>query len=336
MIRVVQTRAMEISASRLPRWRGFNLLEKFWYDRNAPFRESDFQIISDWGFDFARLPMSYRCWASEEEPLQMDESVIAEIDQAIEWGKKYGVHVNLNLHRAPGYCVNTPPDEPYSLWEDQPAIEAFADTWRFFAKRYHGIPNEEVSFDLLNEPPDMEEGPYVWAMLAAIEAIREESPGRLIIVDGMKYGQEPVWGLVESGVGQSTRGYLPFELSHHKAGWVPHIKDWPTPMWPMNIRGKHWDRARLREKCQSFVDLEAKGVGVHVGEWGCHNLTPHEVLLPWMDDLMGVWGEHGWGWGLWNLRGNFGVLDSERADVSYEEFRGHQLDRKMLEILLAH
>src|SRR5688572_4570011 len=65
------------SAAKLPRWRGFNLLEKFVKHRegNSAFRESDFQIMQEWDFDFARLPMSYHCW-SEPDPerwLAMDE-----------------------------------------------------------------------------------------------------------------------------------------------------------------------------------------------------------------------------------------------------------------------
>ena len=46
--------------------------------------------------------------------------------------------------------------------------------------------------------------------------------------------------------------------------------------------------------------------------------------------------EAGWGWALWNLRGSFGVVDSGRADVRYEPFRGRQLDRRMLELLRAN
>jgi endoglucanase len=46
-----------------------------------------------------------------------------------------------------------------------------------------------------------------------------------------------------------------------------------------------------------------------------------------------VWREAGWGNALWNLRGSFGILDSGRPDVEYEELRGHKLDRKMLEML---
>jgi endoglucanase len=52
-----------------------------------------------------------------------------------------------------------------------------------------------------------------------------------------------------------------------------------------------------------------------------------------MEDCLALWKEMGWGFSLWELRGSFGVLDSQRADVAYEDFKGHKLDRKMLELL---
>jgi endoglucanase len=52
-----------------------------------------------------------------------------------------------------------------------------------------------------------------------------------------------------------------------------------------------------------------------------------------MEDCLSLWKEAGWGNALWNLRGSFGVMDSERPDVQYEDFKGHKLDRKMLELL---
>jgi endoglucanase len=54
-----------------------------------------------------------------------------------------------------------------------------------------------------------------------------------------------------------------------------------------------------------------------------------------MADALALWKQAGWGWSLWNLRGGFGVVDSQRPDVAYEDFHGHQLDRKMLELLVA-
>ncbi|MEA3367752.1 MAG: cellulase family glycosylhydrolase, partial [Planctomycetota bacterium] len=103
-------------ARRLPRWRGFNLLEKFTLRRGSrPFVETDFAWMRQWGFDLVRLPMDYRCWTDKNDPYKYDEACLKEIDQAVAFGKKHGVHVSLNLHRAPGFCIN-PPAEQRNLW----------------------------------------------------------------------------------------------------------------------------------------------------------------------------------------------------------------------------
>ena len=82
-----------------------------------------------------------------------------------------------------------------------------------------------------------------------------------------------------------------------------------------------------------WLEMMGKGVGVHVGEWGAYSYTPHEVVLAWMRDCLDNWKQANMGWALWNLRGDFGVLDSHRSDVTYEEIKGHLLDRSMLDLL---
>jgi len=327
----------EPTARRLPRWRGFNLLEKFTRREggNPPFREEDFAWMAEWGFNFARLPMSYLCWTDPADWLRLREEELRHIDQAIEFGRRYGIHVNLNFHRAPGYCVNPPP-EPLDLWTDARALDACAHHWAAFAKRYRGLPNRLVSFDLLNEPSDKTEEAYVRVATRLVAAIRAEDPQRLIIADGLRWGNKPVPGLIPLGVAQSTRGYQPMRISHHKASWVGG-QNWPEPSWPLRLgEGDVWDQARLRREClEPWQALERQGVGVHVGEWGAYQHTPHTVALAWMKDFLALWKEAGWGWALWNFRGSFGVLDSNRADVRYEDFRGHKLDRAMLELLRA-
>src|SRR5579864_6395502 len=133
----------EPSASRLPRWRGFNLLEKFDAQHARPFREADFALLADWGFNFVRLPMSYRCWADADDWLNIREKPLKDVDGAVRFGQRHGVHVNLNLHRAPGYCVN-PPKEPADLWTDDKALDACAFHWAYFTRRYKGVPNRNV------------------------------------------------------------------------------------------------------------------------------------------------------------------------------------------------
>jgi endoglucanase len=86
----------------------------------------------------------------------------------------------------------------------------------------------------------------------------------------------------------------------------------------------------------AWKKIMESGCGVIIGEWGCHNRTPHEVVLKWMEDNLQIYKEAGIGWALWNLKGSFGVLDSDRKDVKYENFNGHKLDRKMLDLLLKY
>lgn len=45
-------------------WKGFNLLNKFNPDFQTTFSEEDFEIMAEWGFNFARIPLSYWCWTS--------------------------------------------------------------------------------------------------------------------------------------------------------------------------------------------------------------------------------------------------------------------------------
>jgi endoglucanase len=322
------------TAAHLPRWRGFNLLEKFIAQGSRPFVESDFAWMAEWGFDFARLPLSYHCWSSPQDWRRFREPVLKEIDAAVDHGRRHHIHINLCFHRAPGYCVNPPP-EPFNLWKDAEALEACAYHWGQFAARYQGIPNSRLSFNLLNEPSRVSEPAYVRVVRALVEAIRAKDPGRLILADGREYGRVPVPALADLKIAQSTRGYDPFQLTHYRAGWVSGSERWPVPTWQLQAaQGPRWDKERLRrERLKPWQPLEKQGVGIHVGEWGAYQATPHPVVLAWMRDSLALWKEAGWGWALWNFRGGFGVLDSGRRDVAYEHFHGHQLDRQMLDLL---
>jgi hypothetical protein len=93
---------------------------------------------------------------------------------------------------------------------------------------------------------------------------------------------------------------------------------------------EHW----LRSTCYAaWNNFEDNGGTVMVGECGVYNKTPHAVTLKFLKDLFAVFKNRGWGWALWNFRGAFGILDSGRDDVTYEDWQGHKLDRRMLELL---
>jgi endoglucanase len=327
----------DATPNHLPRWRGFNLLDKFMVDSQKPFAERDFADIAELGFHFVRLPLDYRCWTDSGDLRKLKEPVLKEIDAAVEYGRKHQVHVQINFHRAPGFTVAKPP-EPKSLWTDPEILDVCAFHWAAFAKRYQGMPNNQVSFNLFNEPDDkVTPEQHRRAVERVAASIRERDPARLIVCDGRAWATKPPDELIGLNVAAALHDYNPMPLTHYKASWVNWDESWPEPIWPLRqANGKYVVRATIaRDVVKPWKDFEAKGVGVMVGEFGCHNQTPHRYVLSWMNDTLAEFKKAGWGWALWNFTGSFGVCDSGRFDIAYERWHGRKLDRGMLELLQA-
>jgi endoglucanase len=346
------------AANPIPRWRGFNLLDYF-----SPLhggggnksKEDDFKWMKDWGFDFVRIPMAYPSYLkfdrskniTPEEVYQFDEEILDKIEELVDTAHKYNLHVSLNLHRAPGYCINAGFYEPYVLWTDDKALEAFCFHWEMWAKKFKNVSRDKISFDLVNEPamrndPNDQHSPlvpvpgelYRKVAKAAAEAIRSANPNHLVIADGNDVGNKVINEIIDLDIAQSCRGYYPGEISHYQAPWAfKYPEKNPIPVWPGKIGDREFSRADLERLYAPWIELTKKGVGVHCGECGCWKNTPHNVFLAWFEDVIDVLTDAGIGYSLWNFRGDFGILDSGRIDVEYENWHGHKLDRKLLSLL---
>jgi len=354
--------ALSLNAgNKLPRWKGFNLLDFF---SPAPPRnpgggnrttEEDLKWISDWGFDFVRIPMAYPRYLSfdrtrdilKDEVCNFDQKALEEVDQLIFMAHKHNLHVSLNLHRGPGYCINAGFHEPFNLWKDKEAQDAFNSHWLMWAERYKSLSPEKLSFDLLNEPAYIEDmndqyakkGPVPGATYrkvaeGASKVIRSANPDRLIVADGNSGGNNVIPELADLNIAQSCRGYYPGLVSHYQASWVwKDPSQAPVPVWPGIIDGKYYGREQLEEFYKPWIALKDQGVGVHCGECGCYNKTPHNVFLAWFGDVIDILTKNGIGYALWNFRGDFGILDSRRSDIEYTEWYGHKLDSRLLDLL---
>ncbi len=370
--------------SQNPSWYGFNLLEYFstdpdWmkyfpYKNDGMFVEDDFRWIRDWDFNWVRLPMDYRFWTAPDL-FTINERQVEPIDRAIRLGEKYGIHVNVCLHRAPGLCILDTMDvkltgiqvtkEKTDVFTDPRTFDAFVHQWTYFADRYKGVPSQRLSFNLVNEPiplptpselADLQKrGPVTTADLfnperlerhakdyarlakASSDAIHAYDPQRLIVTDGYPGGGAPIPDLFTTGMLQSCHTYNPIQVTHHNCEWARGILTGsePVPTWPLkDDKGRViCDRENLETTFKPWAGLSTQAVPIHFGEMGCYKHTPPEVVLAWFADTLEVLGELNSGWALWNFRGPFGVLDTDRTGTKFENWQGHQLDRPLLTLL---
>jgi endoglucanase len=270
----------------------------------------------------------------------IDEDLLAPVDDAVRWGEKYGIHVNIGFHRGPGFCIHDRRNgiEPFNLWTDDEALNCFILHWVTFAKRYRAESVRNVSFNMLNESAGVSPEAHAKVMRAATRAIHEISPERICIVDGLGGGNYPMCelgDLAKENVAQSCRGYIPSGVSHYRASWVDRDGNFPYPVWPGGLAGSEvWSAERLDNHYKAWAAVaQAFNMGVHCGEGGSNRNCPHDVGLRWLDDVLNSLKTYNIGYAQWEFTGNFGIIDSQRSDVEYRDYRGHKLDQKMLDII---
>ena len=210
------------------RWCGFNFGNWLSQSSLKPphidkfYKEDDVALLSDWGFNFVRLPVDYMFFENDESPGVYDEKRLSYVDRAISWCSKYNVHVNLDMHELPGYGISrVAGDRSFkpTLWTQEDLLRRSEDVWRMFAKRYVSE-GDILSFNLINEPI-AEMSLYQRFIKRMIAAIREVDRERLIIIDGCDVARTPVPNIADERVAQSFHMYEPGWFTHYGAFWAP-------------------------------------------------------------------------------------------------------------------
>ena len=330
-------------------WYGFNMLWMYTTEgkkdispKDIHIEEKELDFICDMGCNFIRLPIDYRFFIHDFDYGNTNETMLKCLDTCLEKIISRGLHCSLNIHRAPGYCINGTETEKHILWKDIEAQDEFTRLWTEFAARYANYSENQLSFDLLNEPPNI--GQYGLTreihksvMERVIASIKEVSPHRPIIIDGLGGGNIAMPELGNAGVIHSVRGYQPMALTHYQASWCEDTKGLDYPIYPgTNWDEKVWDRDMLLKHYEPWVKVEKTGVKVHVGECGCYNKVDNQLALKWFKDLFSVYAELDWGFALWNFKGDFGIVNHNRKNTRWETINGFSVDRDLYELIRAN
>lgn len=163
----------------------------FWNQFRENFiSEKDIALISASNFDHIRLPINSRIVMSEDGSFL--ESGFCLIDTVINWCRKYGLLVLLDLHGAPGGQTGTniddSPNGKPELFMDERYWDQTVRLWQVIAARY--AKDETVlGYDLLNEPlpnewQDLYAEDLVRLYREITEAIRAVDADHLIMYEG--------------------------------------------------------------------------------------------------------------------------------------------------------
>lgn len=150
----------------------------------------DLELIAQAGFDHVRLPINARV-LQDDEGRVIDDG-FALVDRALEWARRFGLRVLLDLHGAPGGQTGTNIDDsprglPELFMDDRYRTRTIA-LWEELARRYRD--DETVlGYDLLNEPlPNAWQETYNDALVALYRdltsAIRAIDDRHLIMYEG--------------------------------------------------------------------------------------------------------------------------------------------------------
>jgi len=173
--------------------------------------------MAEWGFDFAR-PDVLLDMANKEDWLNIDEKALGTVDQAIEWGRQHGIHVNLNFHRFPALreqprggavpALRQPPRVDGACVGRRPPLAGFP------RNATRDIPTDRLSFDLFNEPPWMpDQSRYVEIARALVAPSARSAPAGYCGRWG-RHRADTRHGTVDLGLVQSTPR-LPAKMVSH-------------------------------------------------------------------------------------------------------------------------
>ncbi len=127
---------------------GPSAASEFWKEyRRRYITESDIQLIRHAGLNSVRIPLHYKFFLQGGEGFEV-------LDPALEWCRRAGVWVILDMHCAPGGQTGANIDDSWGypwLYESSRDQDSICQVWKGIAQRYRDNPIV-IGYDLMNEP----------------------------------------------------------------------------------------------------------------------------------------------------------------------------------------
>ncbi len=305
--------------------------------------ERDVAYIASLRMDHIRL--GFDQIVMESSPYVYREEIFEHIDNFIDWCKKYGLNVVLNLHKAVGnYCDIK---EKVELLDDDELQNRFIALWIAFEERYAG--DNSIAFELLNEVRDVD--PEKWNVLAekTVAALRERNTERTLIVGSTCWNSPHTLPKLrvfdDEKIVYTFHTYAPNEFTHQRgvlqAPQLYYNRDMPYPGDIDRYRDfqkvvcgnpnayaqyDRMDERYMRDVLQPAVDFIKQHPDkiLWCGEFGTIRHAKIEWREAWMRDVIRILKENDIPYCVWNYLstpndGNrFSLVDDDRREILSE------------------
>lgn len=217
---------------------------------------SDFQDISELGFNTVRVPINHT--------LLDNQDGWNKLDSVVSWAEENDLYVIIDMHAALGGQSNSFPADPDNvlLWDDINAQDQLVFYWEQIADRYKNNPTI-FAYDLLNEPDPPSEDQLLLLYDRIIDAVRNVDTQHLLLIEGSDFSRD--------------FNSFSYRLDHNMA-YSPHVYIW------LGFNDDQW--------INSFVALSnCHDTPVVIGEFGEDKMDDIEGLRKGFQKLSGwaVW-----------------------------------------------
>ena len=309
--------------------------------------EEDIKRLSTWGLDHLRLPMDYNVLREENGTFKKDG--FDYVKRAVEWCRKYGLNVILDLHKTAGYSFDKGEQE-HGFFAEESYQEYFYTLWEEIARKFAGY-GDQVAFELLNEVTD-EKTMDAWNRISqeCIRRIRKITPTVKILVGG--YWNNSVAAVkdlampADENIVYNFHCYSPLIFTHQGAGWIDTMPSDYRMSFDHDM-SVFWDRTKeylpnnmiMLEPAKDIAHAldseffeklfaeavsvaEERNVPLYCGEYGVINLASPEDTLKWYQSIHAVFEKYGIGRAAWSYKEmDFGLIDEHMDPVREDVIR---------------
>lgn len=244
---------------------------QFWRAyRDNYITQADIRFIKQSGFNSVRVPFSYRLFVSDASSPALEGPGYELLDRVIDWCRREGLYVILDMHAAPGGQTGDNIDDSFGypfLFESPESQQLTINLWRKIAARYRDQPTV-IGYDLLNEP------------IAHFFDIALLNPKL-----------EPLYRRIVSGIREVDRNHIIFLGG---AQWDTNFKVFGAPFDPKLVYTfhKYWMTVN-QDAIQEYLGFrEQNNVPIWMGESG-------ENTDEWIDSFRQLLEAHDIGWCFW-------------------------------------